>query len=89
MKIHRNNYNGERLELTVGEAVAHELGRVGGHGYGQVEQLKAELDETQAFLIRLCDIIAPSLTKEEIFQLFGKNTGPQQYNFDRFEVVDE
>jgi hypothetical protein len=86
MKIHLNNFNGERLTLTIGEAVAYELLHVGGHGYGQIEQLERELAETQRFLVRLCDIIAPSLTKEEIFQLFGINT---DCNFNKFEVVDE
>ena len=84
MKVRQKNMNGEIVTESVGDAVARVIGQAGGHGYGQMEQLQAELDETQQILIRLCDIVSDALDEDDIYRLLGHEKG---HSFSQLEVI--
>lgn len=95
MKIRQKDWNGVLVTESVGDAVQRAIGQVGGHGYGQMEQLEVELHETQRFLFRLCDVLGDVLDKDDIYRLFdrddhdeGEVDGRSGF-FDSFEVIDE
>jgi hypothetical protein len=87
MKIRRKNWRGEIVTESIGSAVSSEINRAGGHGYGQIEQLEAELGITQEFLVRLCDVVADAMDPEDVYTLFGRFKS-EEAQWDGFEVVE-
>lgn len=86
MKVKHKTWNGKMVVETVGDAVQRAIGQSGGHGYGQIEQIEAELRETQRFLYRLCDIMAEVMTPEDVCRLLGRS--PEGPHHDDLEVAE-
>ena len=87
LKVKQKTWNGKMVTESVADAVQRKLNQAGGHGYGQAEQLQADLSATQEMLVRLIDVIGPSLDEDEIYQLLAKDKSVTSY--DHFEVVEE
>lgn len=62
---------------TVLEYVEQQLGETGGHGYGELEQLQAELEATQELLLKLVGIVSRSMTPQDIHELTGAEWEPR------------
>ena len=89
MKVRRKNWRGEITTESIGSAVSSEIDRAGGHGYGQIEQLEAELRVIQQFLVRLCDIVGDAMDPEDVYTLFGRYKSDEEAQWDGFDVVED
>ena len=47
------------------------MDQVGGHGYGELEQMQAELAATKDLLLKLVGIVSRSMTPQDIHELTG------------------
>lgn len=86
MKIRQRTEGGLIVE-SVGEAAERELAQAGGHGYGQVEQLEADINALKVMLVQLIDVVSDALEPDDIYYLFDREKSEQE--FDEFEVIDE
>ena len=87
LKVKQKTWNGKIVTESIADAVQRKLNQAGGHGYGQVEQIQADLSATQEMLVRLIEVIGPSLDEDEIYQLLGRTK--ETAHFDHFAVVEE
>lgn len=87
MKIRQRPISGDTVTETLGQAMEREFAQAGGHGYGQVEQLEADIRVTQEFLVRVIDVFGETLDREKVYKLFGRH--PADTAFDSFEVIEE
>lgn len=86
LKVRQKTWCGDVVTESISDAVERELANVGGHGYGQVEQLGAELDATQKILFRLIDVLSDSLDVADVFKLLDRI--PED-TFHKIEVIEE
>ena len=56
---------------TIADYVETQLNQAGGHGYGQLEQVEAELAATKELLLKLVAIVSPSMSAKDIHALTG------------------
>ena len=87
LKVKQKTWGGKIVTESVADAVRRNLCQVGGHGYGQVEQIQADIEATQEMLLRLIEVLGPALDKDEIYQLLGKTEENAYYT--RLEVVGD
>ncbi len=87
MKVRYENFNGERIDTNVADYICREISTAGGHGYGQIEQLQAELDTTRDILARLVTVLEDDLTTDQIRYLCTGSKEP--VTWPKFEILEE
>lgn len=89
MKIRHKNFHGDTVETTVAGYVKRQIDSAGGHGYGQIEQLQAELNETKQFLLRVVTVLEDALDEDDVRYLCKGTRELDSYNYDDFTVISD